>query len=143
MKQVSYLESIMQVSYGNLTDFNPFTTVPPITFLANSDITNANADSVASLILHGQISMTEGPLQSPVTHVATDLNGTRLYIYAPKSSAATLLQFAKQLYDLLPTWTQQLKPISIHLTDVQRTLRNPKRVVTVTKDNQSREKLAP
>jgi hypothetical protein len=143
MKQVSYLESITQVSYSNLTDFNPFTTVPPITFLANSDITNANADSVASLILHGQISRTEGPLQSPVTHVATDLNGTRLYIYAPKSSVATLLQFAEQLYDLLPTWTQQLKPISINLTDVRRTLCDPKRLVTLTKENQSREKLTP
>ena len=143
MKQVSYLESITQVSYSNLTNFNPFTTVPPITFLANSDITKANADPVASLILHGQISRTEGPLQSPVTHVATDLNGTRLYIYAPKSSAATLLLFAEHLYDLLPTWTQQLKPISIDLADVRRTLRDPKMVVTSTKDNRSREKLTP
>jgi hypothetical protein len=138
LKQISYLESITQVSYSNLIDFNPFTTVPPITFLANSDITTANTDSVASLILHGQISRTKGPLQSPVTHVTTDLNGTRLYIYAPKSLAATLLQFAEHLYDLLLTWTQQLKPISIDLTDVRRTLRDPKMVVTQPKENRPR-----
>ncbi len=55
----------------------------------------------------------------------------------------TLLQFAEHLYDLLPTWTQQLKPISIDVTDVRRTLCDPKMVVTMTKENRSHKKQTP
>jgi hypothetical protein len=111
-KQVSFLASITLVSFGGFADLNPFTTVPPLTLMANSDPTKENSDSMAFLILYGQIPYTGIVISSPVTNVATDFAGTWLFLYSPKQSADALIKFADLIYELLPMWTQQQKPIS-------------------------------
>ena len=121
-KQTTFLETTTSVSFGNLARINPFTTVPPLTLMAHSDTTQANSESVASLILNGQIQRNDTTLSSPVTKVAMDITSTRLFLYAPKSSAVALINFAEHLFDLLPTWTQQLKPITKDCIEACRTL---------------------
>jgi hypothetical protein len=137
--QFSALESTTMVSFSNFEHCDPFTLVPTMTLMANSDPLSPNTETMASLILHGQLITKEGIiLTSPVTRVAADSTGTRIYLFAPKTGASDLLTFAEHLHVLLPTWTNQMgKFILLELNDIKRALRESHQIHTPTTSQQS------
>ena len=56
-------------------------------------------------------------IASPVMRVATDMNGTRLYLYAPRTAAAALIDFGLAVYRNLSKWYEA--DISQTLLDVE------------------------
>ena len=129
--QFSTLESTTMISFSNLEKCDPFTLVPTITLMANDPL-SINNETMASLILHGQLISKEGStLTSPVTRIAADSKGNRIHLFAPKTSARPLITFAEHLLVLLPTWTNQTgKAIQIEMKDIQRTLRESHQIHT-------------
>lgn len=123
--QVSNLESTTSVSFVNLNSCDPFTLIPPLALMAGTDPTITNQETMASLITTGKISLPDGStLSSPVTKIATDMAGTRLFLFAPKSQADTLITFAGQILTLMPTWTNQTdKIIQLDPSEARRSLR--------------------
>ena len=135
--QFSALESTTMISFQNLGKLDPFTTIPTLTLMESTDPSLPNTRSIATLLRHGRISIEGNIVSSPITKVATDTTGSRLYIYAPKSEVAALISFAEHIHVLLPTWTNSDKPIHLDMTDATRALRashtvtGPQNVVTI------------
>ena len=121
--QFSTLESTTTVSFQNLNRLDPFTTIPTLTLMETPDPSLPNTRTIAALLLYGQLSIDGKIVTSPVTKVATDTTGSRLYLAAPKSNAGALITFAEHIQVLLPTWTNYMdKPIHLDMMDAKRAL---------------------
>jgi hypothetical protein len=125
-EQISSLESTTNVSFLNLTACDPFSHIPTLSLMADSDLTSINTKTIATLIIRGRITLPNGMiLHSPVKKVAADLAGSRLYLFAPKRDAEQLISFAEHVLSLLPTWLNQVdKVIQFDPTEARRALRD-------------------
>lgn len=118
VRHLTFLHSITFVTISGLPPLNIYSLVPEHPVMPEVP---AGSWTVRQLLLHGAVITPDGHrLSSPITRVATDLESTRLYLYAARKDAQALLLFSKAIHTILPIWVGQEITTDLHLDDVER-----------------------
>ena len=111
-----YTRALTQVSIKDLPRTSICHYIPPDSGMEG--IPSEHDATIAYLVMHGTIVMDDGTkMSSPVTRVNTDSKRTRLFLYAPRTSAGQLVLFVRGIYRLLVRWYEE--DISHATLDIQ------------------------
>lgn len=120
-RHMSYAYLLTFVLITGITPCDPFVLVPSTPMMSGLK-DGDNEISMARLLMTGASTLPDNQvLKSPIVRVATERDGTRLFLYSYRTEASKLIQFAKQVLYFLPHWLQtDLPALKLDCRDADR-----------------------
>jgi hypothetical protein len=119
-RHLTYIKSLTHTILLGLQKIDIFTYIPKVTLLSGFP-DGQNNHSIAHLLRHGVVDMTNSRLASPVARITADAKGSRIYLHGARTDAEKLLTFTREIIHLLPAWLEddQLE-INLDTSDADR-----------------------
>ena len=119
-RHLTYIKSLTHTILLGLPKIDIFTYIPKVTLLSGFP-DGQNNHSIAHLLRHGVVDMTNSRLASPVARITADAKGSRIYLHGARTDAEKLLTFTREIIHLLPAWLEddQLE-INLDTSDADR-----------------------